>query len=981
MPKIEFLSFREDPIKATAKYLLELKEKGIPLEKVALVFGGRRPGMFLNRELFRLHGKPLLSPVFFTMDEFASYIACRTQPCSQIGDLDAEYFIYQLCRDKYPGLLREDKSFASFLPWAREIRVFIEQLDLQDIPEEKLKAVEASAAIGYAVPEAVNRLLENISKVRIDFEKFCFKERKLTRGLMYREAARSAIPPRFPRKSEQGGLGSQKEPRKSEQGGLGSQKEPRGDSNLGGVLEDFAHFVFSGFFYFHETELAIVKTILDSGKAKMIFQGDPEEWTVLKGNAKALGIPPDSWRNLSGGIDHNKVSLKLYCGQDSHAEAALVRQVLEKVEDPENTLLVVPDPAKLPVLLSAVSPLPAEFNISLGYPLRRTIVFPLFDGIFRAQESIRSITSNGSRVYYTRDYLRIMTNPVIKNLSLNTGSTAVRITIHKIAEALLGTVASPVAGKLFISLDEIINDQDIFAQAEGLSEVPQDKLREEIKILHKMLFTDWQDINTLASLAAKAGELVMAVSQYSQFSSYPFNVKAIEETLSMAETVSSAACSKEVFDQADLFRIFRLFLESAKMSFSGSPLKGLQILGLLETRSLSFKEVLVMDLNEGTVPQIRQLEPLIPREIMLSLGINRLEKEEEIQRYLFRRVIGGAEKVHLFYQEAGQNERSRFLEQILWEKQKEEKKLDVFIPQRGVFRVEPALKEEKTEKTAEMADFLKQFTYSPSSMDTYLDCPRQFYFRYVLNLQPKIDLLATPEPREIGTFVHELLHQTFAEFINKKPVIDAGFEAKFFRAFKKKFEEDFHPRLGDGAFLLESVLKHRLEQFLRNERERNIAKLIVLEQKYYYKIGDFKLVAKVDRVDELDDGTLLVVDYKTGGKIEMPGRLQKLQEMPAQERQAMKKAIKSFQLPIYISIFLDKYPGKEVNACLYNLRETKLSMCFKKQALAERTESLSLIMAAAQNLIKEIIDPAVPFAADFSDAWQCENCAFKSLCR
>ena len=935
MPNIEFLSFREDPIKATAKYLLSLKEKGIPLEKVALVFGGRRPGMFLNRELFRLHGKPLMSPAFFTMDEFASYIACRREPCSQIGDLDAEYFIYQLCRDKYPGLLREDNSFASFLPWAREIRIFIEQLDLQDIAEEKLQAVEASAAIGYAVPEPVNKLLENISKVRNDFEKYCFKERKLTRGLMYREAARSA-------------------------------KE---------MLGDFEHFVFSGFFYFHETELAIVKTILDSGKAKMLFQGDPAEWPVLKKNLEELsGKAVTSYELRVASVKDKGPDINLYCGQDSHAEAALVRQVLEKVADPENTLLVVPDPAKLPVLLSAVSPLPADFNISLGYPLQRTIVFPLFDGIFRAQENKKG------GLYYSRDYLKIMTNPVIKNLSLATGSTAVRITIHKIAEALLGTVPSPVAGKLFISLEEIISDLEIFEQAEVLSGQPKDKLREEIQFLHKMLFTDWQDINTLASLAAKAGELVMAVNKYSQFSSYPFNVKAIEQTLKLAETVSSASCSKEIFEQADLFRIFRLFLESAKLSFSGSPLKGLQILGLLETRSLSFKEVLVTGLNEGTVPQIRQLEPLIPREILLILGINRLEKEEEIQRYYFRRVIGGAEKVHLFYQEAGQNERSRFLEQILWEKQKEEKKLDVFVPQRGVFRVEPALKEEKTPKTAEMAAFLKQFTYSPSSMDTYLDCPRQFYFRYVLNLQPKTDLLATPEPREIGTFVHELLHQTFAEFINKRPVIDAGFEAKFFRAFKKKFEEDFHPRLGDGAFLLESVLKHRLEQFLRNEKERPVAKLIILENKYPYRIGDFKLNAKVDRVDELDDGTLLVVDYKTGGKIELPGKLQKLREMGL-TRPEMKKTIKTFQMPIYISIFRESQRDREVNACLYNLRETRLSMCFKKEDPAERTESLELILAAAQSLLKEIADPAKPFEADLSDAWQCDNCAFTSLCR
>jgi ATP-dependent helicase/nuclease subunit B len=929
MPNIEFLSFREDPIKATAKYLLSLKEKGTPLEKVALIFGGRRPGMFLNRELFRLHGKPLLSPVFFTMDEFASYIACRQDPCSQIGDLDADYFIYKLCRDKYPGLLREDKSFASFLPWAREIRIFIEQLDLQNIAKEKLKAVEASAAIGYAVPEPVNKLLENINGVKNDFEKYCFKERKLTHGLMYREAARSA----------------------------------------GGILKDFEFFVFSGFFYFYETELAIVKTIMDSGKAKMLFQGDPKEWPVLEMNAKHFGVKAESPKN-----NETTPNISLYCGQDSHAEAALVRQVLEKIEDPENTLLVVADPAKLPVLLSAVSPLPADFNISLGYPLKRTIVFPLFDGIFRAQENKKG------GLYYSRDYLKIMTNPVIKNLALNVGSTAIRITIHKIAEALLGTVASPVAGKLFISLEEIINDQEIFEQAEDLSGQPKDKLREEIKLLHKMLFQDWQDINTLAALAAKAGELVLTVNKFSQFSSYPFNVKAIEETLNLAETVSAASCSKEVFEQEDIFRIFRQFLESGQVSFKGSPLKGLQILGMLETRSLSFKEVLVTDLNEGTVPQIRQMEPLIPREIMITLGINRLEKEEEIQRYVFRRLIGGAEKVHLFYQEAGQNERSRFLEQLLWEKQKKEMNLQVFSPQKGVFRIEPALKQEKTAKTGAMISYLREFTYSPSSLDTYLNCPRQFYYKYVLNLQEKTDLLSTPEPREIGTFIHELLHQTFTEFLNKRPVIDAGFEAKFFRAFKKKFEEDFHPRLGDGAFLLESVLKHRLERFLRNEKERPVAQLIVLENKYPYKIGDFKLSAKVDRVDELNDGTLLVVDYKTGGKVELPSKLQKLREM-ALDRPGMKKTIKTFQMPIYISIFRDSQQGREVNACLYNLRETRLSMCFKKEDPAERTEALELIMAAGQHLLKEIIDPAKPFEADLSDTWQCEYCAFQYLCR
>ena len=85
------------------------------------------------------------------------------------------------------------------------------------------------------------------------------------------------------------------------------------------------------------------------------------------------------------------------------------------------------------------------------------------------------------------------------------------------------------------------------------------------------------------------------------------------------------------------------------MAFSGSPLKGLQILGLLETRSLSFDNVIVMDVNEGTLPKLRVYEPFIPREVMVNLKLNRLEQEEEIQRYQLMRLISSAQKVHLVY--------------------------------------------------------------------------------------------------------------------------------------------------------------------------------------------------------------------------------------------------------------------------------------------------------------------------------------------
>ena len=109
-----------------------------------------------------------------------------------------------------------------------------------------------------------------------------------------------------------------------------------------------------------------------------------------------------------------------------------------------------------------------------------------------------------------------------------------------------------------------------------------------------------------------------------------------------------------------MFRIFMNKLDHKPIAFSASPLKGLQILGLLETRSLNFENVLILDVNENSLPKLKIYEPLVPREVMISLGLNRLEKEEEIQRYQFKRLLSGARKVYLIYEESSKKEKAGF---------------------------------------------------------------------------------------------------------------------------------------------------------------------------------------------------------------------------------------------------------------------------------------------------------------------------------
>ena len=123
------------------------------------------------------------------------------------------------------------------------------------------------------------------------------------------------------------------------------------------------------------------------------------------------------------------------------------------------------------------------------------------------------------------------------------------------------------------------------------------------------------------------------------------------------------------------------------------------------------------------------------------MGLNRLEKEEEIQRYQFMRLISGAKNVHLIYESNQEKEKSRFIEELLWQKQQKENKLDVFNTPRLSFQMGWKLKISKLKRLCAMMEYLKNQTYSASRLKTYLDCPMKFYFKYILGLDEKDDLL------------------------------------------------------------------------------------------------------------------------------------------------------------------------------------------------------------------------------------------------
>jgi len=942
MGEVTSIALSDDYIRRLTEILQkDFIGKNIPLEKVALVFGGKRPSLFLRRELSRQINTAYFPPAVFSMDEFIKEVVRRKSSVKMVSRMDSAYSIYKLAKAGHPELLAGRESFAMFLPWAEEINAFIEQLDLEEINDDKLRSVQENAKIGFDTLKEINLLLADIIKLRKEFHEAFKKENSLTRGMLYMSAAECAKEVNF---------------------------------------DDFEVIIFCGFFYLHKTEQRLIKELLGREKAKLIFQGDESEWDVLKGLSKVFSkavIAEEAQIK-------NKPKINFYRGFDMHSQIAILREKLKEIKNTEETLILLANPDALVPLLSDISSLGAEFNVSIGYSLKRSSVYSLFQDIFAAQLSRK--LENKLSYYYSRDYLKVLSHPFLKNLDIS-GLNASRVVVHKTEEILTGTIENDLAGELFISLDKVSGSNILLEEIQGTLrhmdiKVSLDDIAMIFKKLNELAFEAWEGISNFYEFSVSVENIIIALLQMSTLEKYALNLKAAQKILELVEELRSATFSQEKFSQEEMFKIFTQRLENEMVSFSGSPLRGMQVLGLLETRSLTFKNVIVMDVNESILPKLRIYEPLIPRDVMVSLGIERLEKEEEIQRYQFSRLISAADNVHLIYREDRETIRSRFLEDLIWREEQKQGKVGVVEIPLFSFNIKALPKKAIAKKTKDMIADLKKRVFSVSSVNMYISCPLKFYFRYCLGLEEKEDLFDEPEAADVGTFVHRLLEDAFRGFMNKKPVINKKFEETFFGEFEKLFKEEFGRKMKADSFILEDIIRHRMEKFLESEKQRNdIDAVVMLEKKLPWKIetksGIFNFTAGVDRVDRLSDDSLLVIDYKTGSAALPNVNLSNMKF----SRNEIKKSIKSFQLPIYIWACREYLNKEDVRAAIYFLRTCEIKEYLQKNTPEKKAESLDTCFNALSFILDEIVNPNTVFEADIDTQRNCAYCPYSALCR
>ncbi len=591
-------------------------------------------------------------------------------------------------------------------------------------------------------------------------------------------------------------------------------------------------------------------------------------WWRLEGNKL-----PQIYRELSRVFgsevevlaeDLKRPSFHFFEAPDVHHELATLKKLLPKdIEAPDDTLILLCVAGHLIPLLYEL-PEDVPLNITLGYPLFRTPLAQLFLLLAELRENLHR------EEIHIPSYLKLIKHPYLRGLSFE-GHKA--FSFFREIEKNLREHGSP-----YLTLEQI----------EALCE--EGPFARFLKWFHTYLIRPWLTLETTAQLAAALRRLVKECTRERLLSAeedtpeillekaflYAFET----EILPSLEKVSFA---NEPLAPGTLFTFLKELLRSIRAPFEGEPLCGLQVMGLLETRLLSFKRVFVLDANEGYLPSVEEVNPLMPEGVKPILGLPPREREEVIERHHFFALVRGAEEVSLFYQSAisgkgealGKKMRSRYVERLLWEEEQEQKKLCPekisFIPlnlnSKAFARRESIPKGQAEKEILEKLLANRSDGISATMLNTYLLCPVKFYFRYLLGLEPAKDFTDF-DAASLGEIVHSALEEYFRPYEGKhySPRQDNDPE-RLITYFRELFAASklYHALGPERRFFVEETAIFRLKrylEFLASKQPEGFV-IIKLEEKYSRRFQDFLFAGRIDRLERRGEWQY-VLDYKTG---------------------------------------------------------------------------------------------------------------------
>ena len=929
-----------------------LKTYGNNLSRVTVVLPGKRARLFMNQYLAQQSDKPVWAPHYQTIDE----LFLELSPYRKAEQIETVCLLYKI----YSQLVEDPEPLDEFYSWGEIILSDFDDIDKHLAPADKIFAnVYDLHAIqeDYLTPEqetALKEFFSNFSRERNTELKRRFlrlweimprmyeglRNELKAKGYLYSGALYRDVVERYRHAGE-------------EEAGILREKAGRIYAFVGfNVVDECEESLFRMLgeentrFYWDYDEMYVndVHFKGKDGGAAHNFTGAPwEAGLFLRQNLKAFPnrLPREYFDNLRHLKDITFVATTTDNAQARHIPTWIGEQLTEK--ENETAIVLCDEHLLQPVLHSLPEDKPGQINVTMGFPLTDTPIYSFLSIITAMQ--IDGWDAGAKRFRPTfkdkverHPYFEIVKGEIFLHQDDN-------LSLLQYLQGVLGELGSHYARRM---------QED--KKAERETNVYDQLYGEAVFQAHKVL-------NRFITL--------------------------IEEGTLDVHPIT-------------LRRLIRNVLGATSIPFHGEPAVGMQVMGLMETRNLDFSHLLMLNVGEGTMPKKSDDNSLIPYPLREAFGLTTIRHRISVFAYYFFRLLQRTEHITLMYNEntsgVKSNEMSRFMRQLMAETE---------LPIRFV-RLTPENEQKDVklnvyaEKTPGILERLKrqynqEHPLSPTAINTYLNCPMSFYFKYVAGMRTK------PQPEDgitaaiFGNIFHDAAERFYRSLM--KQYGTSTFTAPMLRQALEHKEMQILPHIDMLEFegksglplIIRNVIAEYLCQLIRYDQYHAPVTISSMEMDYSLPVqvspagqDPFTLYigGRVDRLDRTPEG-MKVVDYKTGGRPET------ITDIDAIFEHSAKNAGYYFQTILY-SLAVSEQHGCGVKPSLFYVhhatdgRNYDSSLAFKAaRAEAEIIEDVRPIRQEFMDKLKEklgeLFNPDIRFTQTANED-KCSFCDYQKLC-
>ena len=958
-----------------AKHILD---SHATLERVNIIVPTRRAAFFLMQELAKETTEAMMSPNVVAVDDFVESMSTLEieDPVHLLFDL------YETFKEIDP-----DVQFDRFMGWASVLLNDLDRIDQYLVKTSFLfdYLTEAHAITRWQESMPAGKtlqteggtkqyfsLFENINKVYVSFRNRLLAKGKAYRGMAYREVAEDVE-------------------------GLLVEKS------------DFEKLYFAGFNAFTESEKVIVSALIKAKKAEVLWDTDryymSENVGVEAGKSlreyqksKTFG----EWRWTTDHLMSSEKHITIYGVPNATLQTKVAGQLYKQMREldaqgePVPTAIVLADENLLSPMLYSLDESVSDLNVTMGLSMRNSLLYTLIDSIFELQQNVVEFKNKKGQLirvpkFGHKSINKVLNHPFIRHYEhvalrpLNDGQTIIQKTLWAITSG-----------------------NQVFLSPEDLMALSDDHP------LFKILFTHWkkndsrQVIQTFYQLIELLREVYKdyknALETEYLYLFYTL-LKQFEQTIEeKTELITLRTLRSFMFE----------LIRQTKIPFSGEPVSNLQIMGMLETRAIDFERIIILSVNEGMIPQAKRQNSLIPYDAAQAVGLPTHQHQEAVMSYHFYRLLQRSKEVHMLYTSTndapGGGEKSRFIRQVEYELAQYNPNIrienrTVVLESRKQDELEEVVHKDEA-MLAVIRNYLAGKGIFPTHLNEFIRCSMQFYLKHIVGVKEKEEVEEELGMDKIGTWLHAALERLDKEFFLQKTdpsedqikaVLREEFDDKFRGYVTDMGLNRIYYQVGENQILV--FLKHQMSQQPRREilaAEQPLStKIQLILQGAYTPV---RIGGKIDRIEQSEDGTLYVMDYKTGS-VELTGK-QKLADPVRREEVIRNDPDRKMgyvrQLWMYEYLMYRKMLDEQglkiagnnyafgdyaVKSGFYSFRDPKNLISnpldlTEELAPAQFIEKSEVILT---DILNVLLDPDVPFRKT-PDLSTCQYCDFVGIC-